>query len=90
MDYNKLISRYKQFGGLKLAWQYAKLGVFTIVVKGFVRCVLKRQSVKTIYPEVLKRIEPYLIKRFQVSSFKIQANGLSHEHPKVIWWCWLQ
>ena len=51
---------------------------------------MKRKSFKSIYPEVLKRIEPYLVEEFQVTRFKIQENGLSHKHPKVIWWCWLQ
>lgn len=90
MDFNKLITRYKQFGGKRLVWQYAKLGVMPVVIKGVLRCEAKRQSFKAIYPEVLKRVEPFLTERFQVSRFKIQADGLSHEHPKVIWWCWLQ
>ena len=90
MDFGKLISRYKQFGGLRLLLLYAKLGVLPVVVKGFFYCLHKQLSFKFIYPEVLKRIEPYLIERFQVSDFKIQTNRLSHKHPKVIWWCWLQ
>ena len=90
MDFDKLTTRYKQFGGLRLVWQYAKLGVIPVVIKGVVICIVKRQSFKTIYPKVLERVEPYLVEQFQVSRFKIQAKGLSHEHPKVIWWCWLQ
>lgn len=90
MDFHKLTTRFHQFGGLRLVWQYTKLGILAVVVKGFVRCVLKRQSFKAIYPEVLKRVEPFLVEQFQVSRFRIQENGLSHEHPKVIWWCWLQ
>ena len=89
-DFTKLTTRYFQFGGLSLVWEYAKLGVIPVVVKSLVRCALKRVSFKAIYPEVLKRIEPYLAERFQVSRFKTQANELPHEHPKVIWWCWLQ
>lgn len=90
VDFNKLINRFRQFGGLRLVWQYTKLGVLPVVVKEFFSCLIKRQSFKTIYPEVMKRIEPFLEERFQVSRFKIQANDLPHEHPKVIWWCWLQ
>lgn len=90
MDYHKLASRYKQFGGLRLVWQYTKLGVMPVVIRGVVRCVVKRKSFKVIYPEVLKRVEPFLTEQFQVSCFKIQADGLPHEHPKVVWWCWLQ
>ena len=90
MDYSKFTLRFKQFGGFRLVWQYAKQGVLPMVVKDFVRCVIKRQSFKAIYPGVLERIEPFLVERFPVSRFKIQVNELSHEHPKVIWWCWLQ
>ncbi len=90
IDSHKLISRCVQFGGLRLVWLYTKLGVLPVVIKGVVRCLVKRQSFKAIYPEVLRRIEPYLTERFQVSRFRIQANGFSHRHPKVIWWCWLQ
>ena len=81
MDYHKLTLRFKQFGGFRLVWQYARLGVLPVI---------KRQSFKAIYPGVLERIEPFLVERFPVSRFKIQVNELSHEHPKVIWWCWLQ
>lgn len=90
MDFNKLIARYHQFGGLRIVWQYTKLGLLPVVVKGIVRCVVKRQSFKYIYPDVLRKVEPVLVERFQVSHYRIQANELSHEHPKVIWWCWLQ
>lgn len=90
MDFTILISRYKQFGGLCLVRQYAKLGALSIAVKAFLKCVVKRQSFKTIYPEVLKRVEPFLRKRYQISRFQFQVNELPHDHPKVIWWCWLQ
>jgi len=93
MDFHKLISRYRQFGGLRLVWQYTKLGVFPVVIKGVARCIVKRRSFKAIYPEVLKRIEPKLIAKYgsRVQKFKgSRSSSLEHEHPKVIWWCWLQ
>jgi hypothetical protein len=76
MDLQKLITRYKQFGGAKLVWQYAKLGVHWPVVKASVRCLLKRQSFKGIYPEVLKRVEPFLVQKYgsMVQEFK-KLNG---------------
>lgn len=94
MDFHKLISRYRQFGCLRLVWQYAKLGVLPGVIKGVVRCVVKSQSFKAIYPDVLKRVEPMLTAKYgsKVQEFKT-FNGsreLTHEHPKVIWWCWQQ
>ncbi len=94
MDLKKLISRYKQFGGAKLVWQYAKLGILPVVLRGVVRCVVKRQSFKAIYPEVLRKTEPYLMERYapvlRSKMSDVRSQMLTHEHPKVIWWCWLQ
>ncbi len=94
MDFQKLTTRFKQFGGLKLVWQYAKLGVLPVVVRSFFRCLHKRQSFKTIYPEVLRKIEPVLVMRYEsilrCKKKKVRSKKLKHEHPKVIWWCWLQ
>ena len=93
MDFKKLTTRYQQFGGMRLVWQYAKLGLLPVLVTSFVRYVVKRQSFKFIYPKVLRKIEPYLIKRYGplVQEFKgSRSSSLPHEHPKVIWWCWLQ
>ena len=94
MDFNKLRFRYKQFGGVRLVWQYIKLGILPKVVMGIVRCVVRRQLFKTIYPDVLRIIEPYLVKRYSpVLRSKMEearSKLLEHEHSKVIWWCWLQ
>lgn len=94
MEFNKIVARYKQFGGPQIVWQYAKLGILPVVVRGFFRCLRKRQSIKAIYPEVLKRVEPMLIAKYgsKVQEFKKfnSSRDLGHEHPKVIWWCWLQ
>lgn len=94
MDLKKLITRYKQFGGAKLVWQYAKLGALWPAVKAGVRCLLRRQSFKGIYPEVLRKIEPYLVKRYaqvlQSKKEEVRCKSYKEDHPKIIWWCWLQ
>lgn len=94
MDYHKLASRYKQFGGFRLVIEYAKLGVLWPAVKAGVRCLLRRQSFKGIYPEVLRKIEPYLVKRYaqvlQSKKEEVRCKSYKEDHPKIIWWCWLQ
>jgi len=94
MDLQKLITRYKQFGGAKLVWQYAKLGALWPSVKAGVRCLVKGQSFKGIYPEVLRKIEPYLVKRYaqvlQSKKEEVRCKSYKEDHPKIIWWCWLQ
>ena len=93
-DYKKLITRYKQFGGAKLVWQYAKLGALWPAVKAGARCLLKRQSFKGIYPEVLRKTEPYLMERYapvlRSKKEEVRCKSYKQEHPKIIWWCWLQ
>lgn len=77
MDFKKLITRFRQFGGMRLVWQYAKLGALWPAVKAGVKCLVKGQSFKGIYPEVLKRVEPFLVKRYAplVSCFKSQVSS---------------
>lgn len=64
MDLQKLIMRYRQFGGMRLVAEYAKLGALWPSIKAGVRCLLKRQSFKGIYPEVLRKTGPYLMERY--------------------------
>lgn len=101
MDFKKLITRYKQFGGAQLVWQYAKLGAVPTVLKGLWRFTVKGswfkvgvfQCFKGLYGEIIRKVEPFLIQKYgsKVQEFKSsRSSSLPHEHPKVIWWCWLQ
>ncbi len=101
MDLEKLITRYKQFGGAILVWQYVKLGAVPTVLKGLWRFTVKGswfkvgvfQCFKGLYGEIIRKVEPFLIQKYgsKVQEFKSsRSSSLPHEHPKVIWWCWLQ
>ena len=41
MDFRILITRFRQFGGMRLVWEYAKLGALWPAVKAGVRCFVK-------------------------------------------------
>ena len=85
--------------------EYAKLGALSPAMKVGLRCLVKRQSFKGIYPEVLKKIEPFLIQKYgtqipQIAQ-RIKANTnctndastpstISRPGSATIWWCWLQ
>ena len=94
MDFHKLVRRYQQFGGLRLVREYARLGVLWPITKAFFRCLVKGESFKRIYPEVLKTIEPFLRKRYfsTLQNRKEYYAGLTFEHKrsKIVWFCWLQ
>lgn len=94
MDFQRLVSRYRQFGGSRLLWEYFRIGLLPTIIRAFFRCLIKGQSFKTIYPELLKKVEPYLVERFQISRFRKDNDNFifnaNHKQQKVIWWCWLQ
>ncbi len=51
------------------------------------------QCFKGLYGEIIRKVEPFLIQKYdsKVQEFKSsRSSSLTHEHPKVIWWCWLQ
>lgn len=94
MEFNKLTTRFKQFGGLRLVREYGKLGALRVAVRGYFRCIFKRRSFKTIYPEVLRVVEPFLVEKYQgcLSERKTYYGRQSLEHgkSKIVWFCWLQ
>ena len=94
MDFKKLLTRYRQFGGIKLVIEYTKIGALWPGVKAGVKCLVKRKSFKNIYPVVLKLVNPFLVKKYAplMRSKKEEYGRKDHEHQrnKVIWFCWLQ
>lgn len=94
MDYHRLINRYKQFGGFRLVKEYARLGLLWPIAKTFLRCLFKRESFKKIYPVVLRKVEPFLKKRYYgfMKNRKDYYAGqlLEHKRSKMVWFCWLQ
>ena len=94
MDSKKLVFRYRQFGGFHLVREYVRLGVMPLVLKGFCRCVLERTSFKSIYPPLVKRIEPFLEKKYEPILYDrkeyYKGQKQMRQRNNVIWFCWLQ
>ncbi len=93
MDFQRLISRYKQFGGFRLVIAYVKLGALWPAIKEGIRCVLKRQSFKKVYPVVLEKVEPFLIQKYgsRIHEHKgVRSLCADHKKSNIIWFCWLQ
>jgi len=63
-DLDRLIVRFRQFGGMRLVWEYAKMGVLWVGVKEVIRCAIKGRSFKCVYPVVTKRVDEELIKKY--------------------------
>lgn len=94
MDFKILTNRFRQFGGLRLIWEYAKIGALWRGIKAFFRCLVKRQSFKAIYPEVLKKVEPFLMDHYfslMKSRFEEEKrNNPEKTRSNIVWFCWLQ
>ncbi len=102
-DFDRLIARFRQFGGMRLVWQYAKMGVLWLGIKEIIRCILHGRSLKAVYPVVTRRIDPLLlsligrenehnlpslIKENTQSASSALKGGVGGR--EVVWFCWLQ
>lgn len=96
-DLDRLIVRFRQFGGIRLVWEYAKMGVLWVGVKEVVRCAIKGRSFKSVYPVVTRLIDKELVNKY--GNVNGNANHYSKaqtiqdsdcENENRVWFCWLQ
>ena len=103
MEFQKLTTRFRQFGGFRLLWEYVKLGAIWPAVRTAWRFTVHGewfkvglfQCCKEIYGAViLKKMEPFLEQKYApvVQEFKksSRSSRFEHKRSKVIWFCWLQ
>lgn len=94
LEYERVLYLIRQFGGFQLFWEYAKLGALRPGIKTFFQCLVRRQSFKQIYPEVLKKVEPFLARKYynllleRKAFYQLQTQ--EHKRSNIIWFCWLQ
>ena len=67
-DFDRLIVRFRQFGGMRLVWQYAKMGVLWLGIKEIIRCILHGRSLKAVYPVVTKLVDQELVNKYDTQS----------------------
>lgn len=74
--------------------QFVRIGVMWTGIKAFFHCLVKRESFMAIYSELLKRVEPFLVKRYRTVMIERKAfyqwQSLEQKKAKIIWFCWLQ
>lgn len=94
IEFNLLKRRFREFGGNRLVKEYAKLGLVPVVAKTFCKCIIKRKSLRAIYPVIREQVCPMLADKYhpviEHSKFLYESEPLIHEHPQIVWWCWLQ
>lgn len=91
-----IIRRFRQFEGWRLVMTYARMGLLGVIVKEMARCIIQKRSLKSIYPTISQRIDPFLVDKYhhlfdkhkhtQFSTERnVNANGKTY-----VWTCWLQ
>ncbi len=95
IDFDRFLTRFRQFGGWRLVLQYVRMGVLWTGVCALARCVLHGRSLKAAYPIITKKVDNILLHRYRhildenKESYTQKASG-SGEMPKIIWFSWLQ
>lgn len=64
-DFDRLITRFHQFGGWRLVWRYMRMGVLWTGVKALAVCALHGRSLKSAYPAITKRVDDFLLKQYR-------------------------
>lgn len=102
LDVDKLCLRMRQFGGWRLLWQYAKMGVLWTGCKALFVCVMRGRSLKEAYPVVTREIDDVLVRRYggifvaaeavacKTSDDDGNVGGCGHKVPHIVWSAWLQ
>lgn len=96
VDFDRLITRFRQFGGWRLVWQYIRMGVLWTGVCALIRCALKGRSLKAAYPVITEKVDGILIRQYRyiLDEMKVRdAEDLTPNDggvPKIVWFSWLQ
>ena len=96
LDFDKLKSRFRQFGSWRLVWQYYRMGVLWTGVCALIRCALKGKSLKTAYPVITENVDRILILKYRYildekkARYAYESLPKHVAVPKIVWFSWLQ
>ncbi len=81
VEFDRLITRFRQFGGWRLVWQYVRMGVLWTGVCALIRCALKGRSLKTAYPVITEKVDGILIRRYRYILDEMKARHVENSTP---------
>ena len=96
VDFDRLITRFRQFGGWRLVWQYVRMGVLWTGVCALIRCALKGKSLKAAYPVITEKVDRILIRKYRYILDNMKVRDAEDQTPndggvpKIVWFSWLQ
>lgn len=95
MKWGKIISRFRQFGGVRLLGAYAKMGMFLCVMSEAVKLITGRISRDEAYAEIRRAVNrklqakyaDFIVKRKEAYD---DEKSKKEDGRKRVWTCWLQ
>lgn len=96
VDFDRLITRFRQFGSWRLVWQYVRMGVLWTGVCALIRCALKGKSLKAAYPVITEKVDRILIRKYRYILDERKVRDAEDQTPndggvpKIVWFSWLQ
>ena len=91
---NIILSRYRQFGGMKVVRAYAKTGALWPLVKGIIKNPFLPQSYLSAYHEAAGIVGEHLKSQYAQLLLDRKefyaTQDLQHGKSNIVWFCWLQ
>ena len=91
---HKAFGRFRQFGGGRLLWEYAKMGLLPVVLKQGLLLLMGKTDADMAYEAIGRKVNPILINRYASLLSEQKAyydhQELEHQRRPVVWFCWLQ
>ncbi len=95
MKWGKIISRFRQFGGVRLLGAYARLGMFLCVMSEAVKLITGRISRDEAYAEIRRAVNrklqakyaDFIVKRKEAYD---DEKSKKEDGSRKVWTCWLQ
>lgn len=94
MKWSKILSRFRQFGGMRMLGAYAKMGLFPCVMSEAVKLILGRTSRDEAYAEIRRAVNRKLQAKY--ADFIMERKEAYDGRRKMddgcrrVWTCWLQ
>ena len=89
----RTLFRFREFGGIKLIKEYARMGMLPLCFKQSVVVILKRKKLIDAYGSVLEQAGRFLKGKYEPVLNEIEpryAKGPVGNHSRYVWVCWLQ
>ena len=94
MNSERLIRRFREFGGSQLLWEYARMGLLPLCFRQTVAILMGKRKPMEAYRRIMNRAEQKLRNKFSQIldeiDYKYSDKGTVGGHSDKVWVCWMQ